>query len=571
MKQKKKMSMMLVLLLLALVPMIITCIVVNIFSINSVKTIVMDEIESKLHTSVLGVSEHFNAMAKSGDGTWVMDGSTLMAGGVVGVNPTDEFFSSMLDEDVHITLFWGDTRYGTSIRNEKGELVVGTKASDAVIRDVLQGGKNKFIDHVEIVGQDFSGYYMPLKDGNYNTVGMVFAGTPFADTEKLINAQTRTQILTVVIFVILFGAIAAFVAFLVNRRIRGVADQITVVADGDFSTEIVDVNKIGELSEISQNLEGMRLKLREAIERIIEQAEAVDAGAALAEQKITDSQSMTNDISNAVNDIAEGATAMAQDVQNANDLTINIGNSIDEVLSSAGANIDITDTVFQSSQNVQGQVEKLQAADKETDAIAGKVQGSVNETARVVEEISNAAEAIISIASETNLLALNASIEAARAGEAGKGFAVVADNIKNLAEESDKSAKEITDMLSRISTLSDQNKQLTQTIKDATSNESAAFDKMSDAFKQMGVQLQESEEGSKKIESLVEAVERDKNEILNAIESLSSISEENAASTQETSASLSQLADNMESVVEEARNLRQVAGGLKESISFFRI
>ncbi|MCR5502625.1 MAG: cache domain-containing protein [Lachnospiraceae bacterium] len=571
MKQKKKMGMIFVLMALALVPMIITCIVVNIFSIRSVKSIVMDEIESKLHTAVMAVSNHYGAMAKSGDGSWVMDGETLVAGGIMNVAPSEDFFFSMTDEDVFITLFWGDTRYGTSIRNEKGELVIGTKASDAVIKDVLKGGKNKFIDHVEIVGQDFSGYYMPLKDASNTTVGMVFAGTPYADTEKLINAQTRSQIITVIISVLIFGAVAAFVAFLVNRKIKGVADQITVVAGGNFSSPIEDTNKIEELSKISRELEEMRLKLREAIERIIEQAEAVDAGAVNAEQRIADSQSMTNDISNAVNDIAEGATAMAQDVQNANDLTINIGNSIDEVLASASANIDITDTVFRSSTDVQGQVEKLQKADKETDAIAGKVQGSVNETARVVEEISNAAEAIISIASETNLLALNASIEAARAGEAGKGFAVVADNIKNLAEESDKSAKEITDMLSRISTLSDQNKQLTQTIKDATSNESVAFDKMSDSFKQMGTQLQESEEGSKKIETLVEAVERDKNEILNAIESLSSISEENAASTEETSASLSQLADNMESVVEEARNLRRVAGELKESISFFRI
>ncbi len=568
---KKKLSMMAVLLMIALIPMIVSCIVLNLIATSATDKLIMEEIEAKLHISTMAASKHFSELAQAGDGSWIMNGQTLTLGNKNTINPSDDYFFSLLDEDIYLTLFWGDTRYGTSIRNERGELVTGTQASDTVIKEVLQGGNNKFLPHVEIVGQDFSGYYVPLKNQDNEIIGMMFSGIPYADTEKAIMKQAMNLVLLAVVCAVGFAIVASFVALLVNKRIKAVAEDISVVAGGDFSTPVVDRNAIQELSGISVNLEDMRKRLNEAIRNVIEKAKAVDEGAGLAEQKITDSQNMTRDISNAVTDIAQGATAMAQDVQNANDLTMNIGASIEQVLISAAANIEITEKVYEDSNGVQDQVERLQIEDKETDRIAGEVQNSVNETARVVEEISNAAEAIISIASETNLLALNASIEAARAGEAGRGFAVVADNIKSLAEESDKSAKEITDMLSRISALSDQNKKLTQSIKEATTNESIAFDRMSSSFETMKKQLQESEEGSRNIEELVQSVNNDKVAITDAIESLSSISEENAASTEETSASLQTLTDNMGLVVDQARELRQIADELQQAIVFFRI
>ena len=568
----KKISLKFVLVCLGLLPLFVGALVISMRATSMIKKLTLAEIESKLHTTVDVAAQHFNEMAESGDGSWVVgEDGILTVGGVAQVQADDDYFGAALSEDVYLTLFIGDTRYGTSIKDESGKLVIGTKASDVVIAEVLNGGQNKFIDHVEIVGEDFSGYYAPLKDGSGQTIGMMFAGTPYTDTQKEINKNVYGLLFILILSIVIFGAVAIVVATVVNKRINTIAAHINDLSDGDFATPIIEQNKIKELSDITDNLETMRGKLGEVIAEIIGHANAVEQSAHVTEERIADSQKMSEDINNAVYGLAQGATSMAENVQDTSDLTLNIGNSVNEVLNSAQANIQMADAVYQHSIDVQHQLEHLKDEDKETDAKAGEVQDSVNETARVVEEISTAAEAIINIASQTNLLALNASIEAARAGEAGKGFAVVADSIKELAAQSNESAKEITDMLARISALSEQNKNLTETIKEATSNESVAFDHMSDSFDDMEHQLEQTEEGNKAIAALVESVNKDKDAIMDAIESLSSISEENAASTEETSASLSQLADNMESIVGEAKELKNIAGNLKESISFFRV
>ena len=569
--KKKKLTISFVLIALAIIPMAVSSLVICFRSAGLLKNMVFSEIKAELHATTMLAKSHFTELADRGGGSWTMRDGVLWVGGITALKPDDEFFSSALDEDIYFTLFWGDTRYGTSITDETGQLVTGTKASDPVIANVLNGGNEMFLEDVKIVGRDFSGYYMPIENGDGEIVGMMFAGKPYEDAQKEMNSGMMALVIIFAICVAAFGFVGILVAVVINKKIRVISGNIKNISEGDFATEIEDTNKIREFSDITVNLESMRGRLQVALKQVIEHAGAVDRGAAHTKQQIADSQKMTADISNAVNDLAEGSSMMAQDVQNASDLTVNIGNSVEQVLNSAGNNLDMGNAVHQNSIALQKQLDQLKTDDKETDAIAGRVQDSVNETALVVEEISKAAQAIIGIASQTNLLALNASIEAARAGEAGKGFAVVADNIKGLAEESDQSAKEITEMLGRISALSEQNKSLTQTIKEATGNESVAFDHMSDAFLDMEHQLENTEVGNKEIEKLVESVNADKNAIITAVESLSAIAEENAASTQQTSASLTQLSENMNDVVDRANELSQVAADLQESVSFFRV
>ncbi len=388
--------------------------------------------------------------------------------------------------------------------------------------------------------------------------------------EDISKKVTSLSIIFGVVIILAYALVIATAKSL-SDGIHRVAKAIDNMADGDFITHLDTESPIKEFKAIAESSENTRHNLHEALKKIISNAQSVDSSAIEAKDRISDSRRATTDISQAVSDLANGATAMANDVQSTSDITISIGDAVENVLEAANSNLENGRAVIDESTRVQGQLTELMESGQNTRAKANQVSESVNETATVVSQISQAAELIISIANQTNLLALNASIEAARAGEAGRGFAVVADNIKDLAEESNSAANEITGMLKQITDLSDQNKSLTEDIRTATEGEADALTGMSASFEEMLSMLRETEEGNKQIVSLVQILDGDKNSILDSVESLSSVSEENAASTQETSASLSMLDTNMENVVEQAENLKIVADELRENVAMFKI
>ena len=421
--------------------------------------------------------------------------------------------------------------------------------------------------------ESFSVEFEATRDyiSNMSDIVETWAGSKRAENSAKIGARiVASAIIFSVIAVILFVVTCIIIMMILKTLKRMIAD-VERMSEGDFVTKIRADSTVVEFNNILSALESMRHELRNALVKVIDHADTVNTKAELAKDSISSSQKTTTDISSAVNDLATGATAMAEDVQSTSSITVNIGSSVDNVLDSANANLERGKQVFDESTRVKDQLEQIKIQDQKNDEMAGQVADSVNETASVVAQISTAAESIISIASQTNLLALNASIEAARAGEAGKGFAVVADNIKDLAGDTNSLAGEITNMLSTITDYSQKNKELTENIKAAITNETMALEEMSESFDQMLALLRETEEGNRQIVELVESMNSDKESIMNSVESLSSISEENAASTQETSASLMQLDTNMESVVEQAQDLQRIAEELTANVKYFKV
>lgn len=384
------------------------------------------------------------------------------------------------------------------------------------------------------------------------------------------NLVTVTFILFAVIAVVLM-VFAVIVMNSITKALKAVDGAIENMAGGDFVSEVRVSSNIREFSDIAKVTDEMRVKLKDALLKVVGHAEAVNSGADVTEDSITDSKRTTGDISSAIDDVAQGATSMAQDVQDTSSIAIDMGYAVGNVIDAANTNMDKGQSLYNESLTVQKKLEELKKADQETDRMAGEVADSVEETAKVVEEITTAAQAIMGIANQTNLLALNASIEAARAGEAGRGFAVVADSIGQLAAESNQTASQITEMLGNITTLSERNKDLTGNIKDATARENEALEEMVASFDGMLSLLKETEEGNRSIKQLAESLDEAKNKITDAVESLSSISEENAASTEETSASVQQLNSNMENIVAEAQNLKAIAIELQANVEFFRV
>ena len=389
--------------------------------------------------------------------------------------------------------------------------------------------------------------------------------------QKKIQTRIVINIILFVIITIVVVIVALIMLIVVRKSVKYVVGAVNVMASGNFTDEVKRESMFSEFYKVEYSLEDMRERLKNSISDVVNCADNVNDKADNTKSSISVSEENAGNISLAVNELAQAAMSMAEDVQTAATITTEIGESIDKVDLSAKENLEKGNELYENSVKLQKQIMEIRKADEETNNKAGQVANSVEQTAKLVEEISNAAEGIISIASQTNLLALNASIEAARAGEAGKGFAVVADNIKELAEESNHMAGEITQVLNQIIQYSNENKALTHSIKEATNNEVEALEKMSEAFDNMLVLLNETENGNTQIAELSKAMASDKEKILDAIESLSSISEEYAASTEETSASLFELSTNMSGVVDEADELTNISSQLRENVAFFKV
>ncbi len=378
--------------------------------------------------------------------------------------------------------------------------------------------------------------------------------------------------------IILFGIILLIllvIAFLLIKNMRlslnEFADINKRLADGNFADPVKVKSIYSEFNQLASENEGMRKKLHDAVEDIISYADNVSNQASETKNSITESQGVMKDISVAVDNLALGASSMAEDVQNTSAITIEIGSAIDTVSNSVNDTIAKVKQLSDSSTEIKNGLYELRKSDEATDSMAGEVAASVNETAELVGKISSAADGIINIAGQTNLLALNASIEAARAGEAGRGFSVVAENIKDLATETNRLAGEITAMLNDISNYSERNKNLTGSIKEATANEHEALTAMVQSFDGMMDIFAEARRENEQTAKETEQMTAKKDGILDSVGSLSSISEENAASTEETSASIDQLSINMENVVKQADELNNIAEKLKDSVKFFKI
>lgn len=479
------------------------------------------------------------------------------------------------------------------VKERTGDAIAKASANDTLYTGTkLDGDSKNFRDYAQLFQTEFAAwektYDLANHSGDFTAYIEAFNTTreslsQMSDITELwakneskrntiqINKSIATSAAIFGALLIVVAVIAVFIVRMIYTSTKSMSESIKKVASGDFATSIEADSKLKEFYDIELQLEEMRNRLQTSLKEVIDCSENVNSLADTTKEKVEAAQVSSSNISTAMNELAQGATVMAEDIQTTSHIAGDMGSSIDVVQGAAESNLTNVNALYKESLELQKQLSDIREADMKTDERAGQVAESVGKTAGVVSEISAVAENIISIASQTNLLALNASIEAARAGEAGRGFSVVAENIKNLAEQSNQLAGEITGMLGTITQYSNENKELTSSIKEATANEAAALDTMTQSFDKMLELLKDTEEGNKQIASLVESMSNGKEKILSSMESLASVSEENAASTEETSASLIQMNEHMTSVSEDAKALGEISDQLKKNVAYFSV
>ena len=224
----------------------------------------------------------------------------------------------------------------------------------------------------------------------------------------------------------------------------------------------------------------------------------------------------------------------------------------------------------EASEHSGKSLSSLQTSSNEMTSKIDDIASTIQATQEAVSNINSKVEGISSIATQTNLLSLNASIEAARAGDAGKGFAVVAEEIGKLADDSKKMAEDIRNEMDVLLEQSKAAVEAADLVKQGNIDQLVALSETSDAVSGMLGDIDSTVDGVKLISSGADTCESSKNAVVDNMSALSAISEENAASSQQTGASMQELSATVTTLAESANQLNAIAEKLVDKISFFK-
>ena len=395
-----------------------------------------------------------------------------------------------------------------------------------------------------------------------------------AESSTNILGNARKSAITIVIVGIIMLVIAVVISFTMAKSftspIEALGKSLTDLADGRFTKVEKYTSRKDEFGAISNTMNAVTTKLDEIVSSIKTSAEDVGASSAELSDMANQISQTAEDVSNAVQEIATGATQQADEIQHASENVGRIGDAVGDVQSSTESLSELAGKMKEASEVSSKSLADLQNSSNEMTEKIDEISQTIQATQQAVNNISEKVEGITSIATQTNLLSLNASIEAARAGEAGKGFAVVAEEIGKLAEDSKAMADDIRKEMDILLEQAQAAVGAAEDVRQGNNDQQIALGETLDAVNGMLEDIGSTVGGVQLISEGAETCDSSKNAVVDTMSALSAISEENAASSEETGASMQELSATVTTLAGSANNLKEIADKLNEEMKFFK-
>ncbi len=396
--------------------------------------------------------------------------------------------------------------------------------------------------------------------------------TEQAKVRSTVNGILNSLVVLFGIIIIVLFVLTVIVVESIIRPIKKVSGQLGEIADGNLLVELPADEDIGrdELGDMQRSTKNLAEKLADIIGKSKRAAKEVDDQSRELADSAVQANNTSGQVTEAVSEVSKGAVSQAESIEKAAMDTSDIGDNITDITNSVEEMDRCAADMKTSCDKAMSALNTLIRQSESVTASVKEIGDSITSTNNSSKEISQFTDAITDIASQTNLLSLNASIEAARAGEAGRGFAVVADEIRQLADQSADSADKIKAVVERLLSDSQSSLNVLDKLNTSFSEQVTQLDVTRSDMESMSESVENVKATSDDINNRIKALDKAKNGLTEIIADLSAISEENAASTQETNASMEELNATFTIISDSAEKLQELSDDLAETISYFK-
>lgn len=558
------------LLLLCLLPMVLACLLITIFSATRLRSSIETEMENSLRIVTASVNETYTNLYA---GDYEQDQTGRVSKGGVLISADNRLIDSIKEQTgFDVSFLFGNMRLITTVRNPNGARMNGVGVSKETY-DRIEKGEAVFQTDYKVGGTQYYTYYQPLVNSDGTIMGAIEAAVVANNVSKTIN----TQIFALVGFSVLFVAIAAVLVVILSKDLvkgmTAIRKFLRKIVDGDLGTQpdAVWQNKDDELGDIYRMAIRLQNALRQIVTEIKQSANRLNESA----DQLTDMAYNTNEVVEgvivAVGEISQGAKQQAEDTSETNENVMRMGQQIESIVGEVEKLNYNANKMAEDESESERIINELNSSNNETKEAVMQVAEQITVMSTSIQDITSALDMIRNVADETTLLALNASIEAARVGEAGRGFAVVAQQINKLAEQSNSSIGKIEKVIGSVISTSEKMVQIMADVKGKMDQQQEKLDETMSKSLAVAGEVENSKQKIEMIRGNVDSLSEFGTAIGGVVSNLAAVSYENAASADTTKESADAMSVTVGELQEASLKLVELSKELEKSLGLFKL
>ena len=417
--------------------------------------------------------------------------------------------------------------------------------------------------------EDYEGKKQIIGYSSNPTTGWKIAG--IVDSNEVVELASSLIVHNLIAMLITF-ALATLFAILITRSltkpIKRLQESIRKMAGGDFASTI-SITRNDELGKLSEDTNTLSQNMSHMLKNVDTLSSKVSDSSMQLVASAEENSAAANEVAKTMEQIASGAIDQIEVGQNNETAVKLMADKISNLENQTEKMAQASESMFKSSENGMVTVHDLKQQFDETALISHKMSAAVKSLDVQSHTVSDIVKTITGIAGQTNLLALNAAIEAARAGEHGKGFAVVADEVKKLAEQTEHSLKEISEIIHAMQADTTNTVSLIEQVNQKIDHQSTSVTDTEVAFGDIASIISTTFSNFDEIKGMMREMVSQIKVMSGNAEHLNSVSQEAAAGTEEVSASIEETNASMEQLNALAGELDSLSQEMHKEIQKF--